>query len=108
METIQTEINKKDFDVKKMINKYNPKFEGTKKLYGIKDVKEGFIEVFIQPNDLVALRNFSMAPKKSGTMINQYPEDFELWKIAEINSNSGEISSDVKKLANAADYVGEK
>lgn len=80
-------------------------FKGYKRLYAVKDNKEGFVEVFLQANDGVAIRNFAEAPKNQQTMIGKHPEDFELWKLGNIDSETGALTDDLRKLANAADFV---
>ncbi|AXH74027.1 MAG: nonstructural protein [Microvirus sp.] len=94
-----------NFDVAVAKEKFAPNFQGTKKLYAVKDKKEGIMEVFIQPNDLVAMRNFSQIAKDKNVMVGKFPEDFQLLKLGEIASESGELTSGVKVLAEAADYI---
>lgn len=81
-----------------------------KKLYSVYDKKaENCLAIFEQPNDLVALRDFSRActDKRENNVIAEYPDDYCLKSLGEFDSQSGEIKSDVKIIAEAKDYVNQ-
>lgn len=77
------------------------------KIYVIKDQKAGFMNPFLQPNELVAIRNFSQTCKDESTNLAKYPEDYSLWEIGEFNHDTGEIVGykKLQKLASAITYV---
>ena len=75
------------------------------KLYGIKDTLVGFCETRPGVNDATSIRNFGLAVKNKETMIGMFPDNFELWKLGEINEKTGEYTEDLRKLAAAKDYV---
>lgn len=64
------------------------------KLYSIKDTKVGYLAPYTQINDEVAKRNFLTEKTQKNSMISIYPEDFELWKIGEMNEKTGEINQE--------------
>lgn len=70
-------------------------------IYSIKDVKSGFTSIFPRANDELANRDFYGAVNGETNQLNLFPEDFELWRIAEFNPDSGEIKSDLKFITNA-------
>lgn len=79
-----------------------------KKLYSVYDKKaENCLAIFEQPNDLVALRDFSRActDKRENNVIAEYPDDYCLKALGEFDSKSGEIKSEVHIIAEAKDYV---
>nr|DAO66049.1 MAG TPA: DNA binding protein [Microviridae sp.] len=80
------------------------KCEKMKKIYAIKDIMVGFRDIFEGMNDAVVLRNFATEAKEGDGLIKKYPEQFELWKVCEINENTGETYQDLRKIAVASDY----
>lgn len=97
----------KAVDVKAYKNALNPETLKTyKKIYGIKDNLIDFQEVFFAPNDGIATRNFGDAVKRNpNTNLAKHPENFELWKIANMDGETGEIIKDLKMLATASDFI---
>lgn len=68
-------------------------------VYAIKDVKLGFEAPFTRVNDQLAIRDFlnvASAPEQNKLSMN--PEDFELWKLGTMETDSGIITSDVQFL----------
>lgn len=79
-------------------------------VYAIKDVKSCFWKPFTQPNDAVALREFSNLVNSSGdSFIVQNYTDLELHKLGEYNDETGVLSADVQYLVKGVDVkkVGE-
>lgn len=103
MATLMTKTNAKS--CKEFMKENKIEFKGYKRLYGVKDLKEGICEVFLQSNDGVAIRNFAETPKNTNTMIGKHPEDFELWKLGNIDTETGAFTDDLRKLAKAADFI---
>lgn len=64
------------------------------KLYAIRDNKVGFMAPYAQVNDEVAKRNFLTEKQQKNSMISIYPEDFELWKIGEMDEKTGIITQE--------------
>lgn len=66
-------------------------------LYAIKDVKVGFWKPFIQPNEAVAIRDFSnMVNSGRDQFVNDNYSDLELWQIGFYDDTTGNIDSVVK------------
>lgn len=70
-------------------------------IYAIKDVKSGFTTIFPRANDELARRDFYGAVNSSNNQLNTFPEDFELWRVAEFDIQSGESKTDLKFITNA-------
>lgn len=88
--------------IKKGIENYENK---KLNLYGIKDIKVGFIEIFIGTTDGAMIRNLQSAVKNTQTQIGQFPKDFELWKIGTIDEQTGKGSGEPKFIISAGDLV---
>lgn len=80
------------------------------KIFVIKDEKAGFAEMFIQPNELVAIRNFSQTCANPETNLAKFPEDYSLWMLGEFDHDTGEITKykNLQKIADAKTYVAAK
>lgn len=77
-----------------------------KKIFAIKDVKSGFGNLYIEQNELVALRNFSQVCTDPKTQIYEFPEDFSLYCLGVFDGETGEIiASEPVKVAEAISYV---
>ena len=78
----------------------------TKKLYSVYDKKgENMLGIYEQVNDLVAIRDFSMLCKKDDTPIKKFAEDYCLMALGELDQTTGAITSDIRKIAEATEYV---
>ena len=80
------------------------------KIYALKDTKIGFKTPFYTFNDQVAIRTVKNAvnDKIHENDIKQNPEDHQLWYLGEFDDATGEITSEVRFVANAIDLkVGE-
>lgn len=97
----------KDIAIKKGLEKYKLE-ESRVKIYGVKDEKNGFIEIMIGTNHAAMIRQFTGAINNKQTLIGQYPEDFTLYYLGTLNSKTGVILSDCVELANAGDFVKDK
>lgn len=63
-------------------------------VYTIKDAKSGtFATPFFSINDATATRSFQQAANDQNTTINQFPEDYALYKLGEFNDESAEFIS---------------
>lgn len=60
-------------------------------VYSIRDVKTGFMRPSIELNDQAASRNFSHAVVNSSDVLTSFCGDFDLYKIAYFDGDSGEI-----------------
>lgn len=74
-------------------------------LYSIKDVKMGFQQVFILPNNASAIRWFGDTVSNKDNPMNKHPEDYQLFKIGSMNEDTGELTSDVQFLENAVTFT---
>lgn len=62
---------------------------------------------FVMTTEGEAVRAFSDAASKPGTVISRHPEDFALYQIGTFDNETGEIVplSPMKSLGNAAQHV---
>lgn len=73
-------------------------------LYAIKDVKVGFWKPFVQPNEGVAIREFSNLVNSPGNdFVAQNYADLELWCLGTYDDVTGEISTEVEYIVKGAD-----
>jgi len=56
------------------------------------------------PNDEIAKRMLISTINAGGTTISEFPEDFSLYKIGKYNDDTGELTTEVKFLANAIEF----
>ena len=61
-------------------------------VYAIRDSKSGFMTPTFEPNDAVAMRNFTHAVLNSSSVLTSHAEDFTLFKIADFDSDTGHIT----------------
>lgn len=77
-----------------------------KKLYAVYDKKaETELGLFEQPNDLVAIRDFSQVCKNKEHQIAKFAEDYCLISLGTIDTTTMQIVSDVKTIAEAKEYA---
>ena len=75
-------------------------------LYAVKDTLVGFSTPFPCTSEQVALRQFAgSAQVDVPSCVNTYPEHKELWKIGEMDDQTGMIANDVKFIAKAMDFI---
>lgn len=79
-----------------------------KNIYSIKDNKMGFEQIFIAPNNATAIRMFGDTCRDEKTLFAQHPEDFDLYKVGEMDDNTGVITSDVQFLEKALTFKPNK
>lgn len=74
-------------------------------VYSLKDTKAGdFAAPFTCPNDNVALRLLdSSVNGNHDTDLYKFSSDFELWKLGNLDSKTGAITSELVFLASCAD-----
>lgn len=77
------------------------------KLYAIKDAKVGaYINIMMFKNDSVAIREFQAAAnEKNRNMVNEFPEDKELWCLGTFDELTGVIVPEVKYMNKAVDFI---
>lgn len=76
------------------------------KIYAIKDTKIGFMSPFYLQNDGVAIRSFTNESNATQqNVVNTNPEDKELWRLGELDDQTGEIVSEIKYLIKANDVI---
>lgn len=75
-----------------------------KLVFSVKDNKVGFGEPFTAPSEGLAIRSFGEQASNTDTPLTKYPEDFELYKIGEIDTETGEIKNELKLIATASQY----
>lgn len=78
-----------------------------KLLIAVFDKKANHYDNFFVTNSIAeAIRSFSIASNDSNTNLNKFPEDFELYKLAEINQENGLITNvNIEALGLAKTYI---
>lgn len=62
-------------------------------VYCIRDTKVGFDPQFIvQINEMAAVRGFKFLMSNEQSMQGHFPEDYELYQVAEFDSDSGAMN----------------
>lgn len=84
------------------------KFEKKKALYSIKDDAIGFMDVFVQANDAIAVRAFHEAVNNPASPFNKYPESFTLYRVGFINEVTGTLTNDSKEIMKAKNCITRK
>lgn len=77
-------------------------------VYAIKDFRNGFSNPTFETNDATAMRNFANACLQSGSILNNFKEDFQLFKLATFDTELGIFSvadGEFKPICNATDFV---
>lgn len=74
-------------------------------IYGLRDKACGIIHVFITANDTGAKRTVAeMMNRNPNDLLARYAEDFDLYMIANIDSDTGDVKNDKKEfVANLKD-----
>lgn len=60
-------------------------------IYSMRDQLSGFMTPTFELNDQIAIRNFSYAIKKPDTLLFASAKDFDLLKIGEFDTETGEL-----------------
>lgn len=60
-------------------------------LYSIRDVKTGFMTPVMEANDQSAQRNFYHSIWNSDGILFSFGQDFSLYRLADFNSETGQI-----------------
>lgn len=78
-------------------------------VYSIRDARVGFMSPTIDNNDDSAMRNFYHSISQSEGILFTYAKDFDLYKVAEFDSDSGLMTpiQPVAFLAAGSDAVKE-
>lgn len=64
------------------------------KMFSIRDTKsETFHPPFFKPTHGEAERDMNTAVNESKSVINQYPEDFDLYYLGEFDTNTGKFNA---------------
>lgn len=78
-------------------------------LYAIRDVKTGFMTPTMDSNDSAAVRNFFHAVRNSEGILYSYAQDFDLYHIADYDSDSGVVTalSPISFVAHGSDAIAD-
>jgi hypothetical protein len=68
-------------------------------IYAIRDIKNEFCTPFTTANDATAKRMFVTEQKNKDSMLAQFPADFELWKLADMDTKTGQIFPNLENIA---------
>lgn len=75
------------------------------RVYGVKDEKIGFAEIFVGQNDMAVLRQFTGVCADEKSPMAKFPNDYSLYYLGELNPETNIIDTKPHKLAQASDYV---
>lgn len=81
------------------------KFERKKALYAVKDEAIGFMDVFVQANDAIAVRAFHEAVNNPASPFNKYPDSFTLYRVGFLNEVTGALTNDNKEIMKASNCI---
>lgn len=62
-------------------------------MYSIKDTKVGFAQPFVMHNEQEAIRAFKGLIREEGSNLHKWPQDYELWQVAEWDDAQGLVTS---------------
>lgn len=68
-------------------------------IYAIRDIKNEFCTPFTTTNDAMAKRMFVTEQKNKDSMLAQFPADFELWKLADMDTKTGQVFPNLENIA---------
>lgn len=66
-------------------------------VYCIRDRKTGFMSPNVDMNNVSAIRNFEHACMRDDSLFYSHPEDYELYKLGEFDTDSGVITASVEQ-----------
>lgn len=75
------------------------------KLYSIKDVGSGFTQVITANNDYDAKRILTGIVNGQPSLIQQYPKDFSLYALGELNQDTGVVAPKCEFICEANELV---
>lgn len=75
------------------------------KLFAIKDKAQGFLAVFQEKNEMMALRNVDQVVNNTPgeSMLKNHPQDFTLYCLGTFDTDTGTIESSVKFVKEIAE-----
>lgn len=68
-------------------------------LYSIRDIKNDYNTPFAAANDKTAERMYKAELSNKDSMIAKFPADFELWRLATMNTDNGYIEANKEQIA---------
>ena len=78
-------------------------------MFSIRDTKTGFTPPTCDQSEQSAIRGFGFAVNNREGVMNYAPKDFDLFKVGEFDSDTGEIVSCMPEfIVNATSLIGEK
>lgn len=75
------------------------------KIYGVKDEKMGFNEIFVGANDMAVIRQFQSICNDEKSPLAKFPADYSLYYLGELNPETNLITPKPHKLAQATDFT---
>lgn len=75
-------------------------------IYSVRDSLTGFKTITIGDNDAESMRGFAHACYSQDSLMNSHPNDYTLYRIGELNTDTGEIEPCVPEhICSATDFV---
>lgn len=68
-------------------------------IYAVRDIKNDFGTPFTAANDNIARRMYQAEQKNKDSMLAQFPADFELWRLAEYDTKTGQLYPSTENIA---------
>lgn len=78
------------------------------KLYAVRDrLVDYFMQPFVGPSDKQVLASIATVINGEGnnSAISQTPQHFEIWRLADIDENTGRVSGEKEYLADASSLI---
>lgn len=70
-------------------------------IYSLKDKKGSFVNPYVMQNTEQAIRDVKTAVNENtASILSKYPEDFDLYKMGDFDTETGEITSKVEMIIN--------
>lgn len=78
-------------------------------VYAIRDKHTGFMSLTTEQNDNCAMRNFAHAMQNVDSLLYTHPDDFDLFRLGDYDTDSGELNPNypVKHILAGASLKGE-
>jgi hypothetical protein len=83
---------------------------GIQIIYGVRDMNLGFSSIFIGKNDGIVCRDVMGAIKSAKenhqpSPIADFPDNFSIWEIAQINEDTKTLSGSMRKVIEVKDLI---
>lgn len=89
-----------------MIEKTQVEYEQWIGIYAIFDLKQEIYDSpFLAATDLNAKRRFVLMIDEENSVLNRWHNDYNLFKLAEFSTKTGEVKKDLKQIFEGKSYI---